>query len=122
MRLQLLKTVSLSAYGTCFMHGSRGGGGKQRVWTCLITWKNIGFLTNTGKDPLKHHIPSLHSMLGHQRHASETPFKWRFTGGPMYARRFYWHLEHLIKKQKNNTTQSWTPSEKTFWIRACVCL
>ena len=22
-------------------------------------------------------------MLGHYRHASETPFKWRFAGGPM---------------------------------------
>ena len=25
-------------------------------------------------------------MLGHHRDASETPFKWRFAGGPMIAR------------------------------------
>ena len=51
--------------------------------------KNIGFLSNTGPDPLKItklHVPSNHSMLGHYRHASETPFKWRFAGGPMMTR------------------------------------
>ena len=30
-------------------------------------------------------LPSQHSMLGHHRYASETPFKWRFAGGPMIA-------------------------------------
>ena len=25
-------------------------------------------------------------MLGHHQHASKTPFKWRFAGGPMMAR------------------------------------
>ena len=47
--------------------------------------KNIGFLSNTGQDPLIITKPtSQHSMLGHQRHAG---FKWRFAGGPMMARR-----------------------------------
>ena len=49
--------------------------------------QNIGFLSNTGPDPLK--ITKLsfqHSMLGHHQHASETPFKWRFAGGPNMAR------------------------------------
>ena len=31
-------------------------------------------------------LPSQHSMLGQHRPASETPFKWRFAGGPMFAR------------------------------------
>ena len=31
-------------------------------------------------------LPSQHSMLGHHRYDSETPFKWRFAGGPMLAR------------------------------------
>ena len=31
-------------------------------------------------------LPSKHSMSSHHRHASESPFKWRFTGGPMMAR------------------------------------
>ena len=30
-------------------------------------------------------LPSQHSMLGHHPHASETSFKWHFTGRPMMA-------------------------------------
>ena len=45
-------------------------------------------------------------MLANQRHASETPFKWRFAGGAMMA--------PLTEKKR---CQSWTPSDKTFWIR-----
>ena len=46
--------------------------------------KNIGFLSNTGLDPLKiTKLSSQHSMLGHHRHASETPFRWRFAGWPI---------------------------------------
>ena len=48
--------------------------------------KNMGFLSNTGPDPLKNHKDTYeHSMLGHHRATSETPFKWRFAGGPMMA-------------------------------------
>ena len=48
--------------------------------------KNIGFLSNTGPGSLKIiKLPRQHSLLGHHRHASKTPFKWRFTGGPMMA-------------------------------------
>ena len=48
---------------------------------------NIGFLSITGLDPLKNtKLPNQHSMLRHHRHASETPFKWRFADGPMMAR------------------------------------
>ena len=39
----------------------------------LKNHKHIGFLSNTGLDPLK---ITKHSMFEHQRHASETPFKW----------------------------------------------
>ena len=31
-------------------------------------------------------LPSQHSRLGHYQHASETPYKWHFAGGPMMAR------------------------------------
>ena len=38
----------------------------------LKNYKNIGFLSNTGPDPLKiTKLPGQHSMLGHHRHASE---------------------------------------------------
>ena len=50
-------------------------------------YKNIEFLSTTGPDPLKiTKLPIQHSMLGHHRPASETPFKWRFAGGPLMAR------------------------------------
>ena len=49
--------------------------------------KNIGFFSNTGPDPLKIvKLPSQLSIFGHNRHASETPFKWLFAGGPKMAR------------------------------------
>ena len=57
------------------MDGSRGvggGGGGQGVQTHLKNYKNIGFLSNTGPEPLIiTKIPSQHSMLGHHRHSSE---------------------------------------------------
>ena len=56
-------------------------------WTPLKNHKNIGFPSSTGPDPLKiTKLPSQYSMLGHHRHASETPFKWRFAGWQMMAR------------------------------------
>ena len=43
-------------------------------------------------------------MLGHHRHASKTPFKWRFSGGPMFAG-ILCYLDplssHHLKTQKN---------------------
>ena len=44
----------------------------------LKNHKNIGFPSNIGADPIKiTKLPSQHLMLGHHRHASKTPFKWR---------------------------------------------
>ena len=58
--------------------GSRGGGGGggQGVRTPPLKNHNtIGFPSNTGLDPLMiSRLPSQHSMLGHQRYDSETPF------------------------------------------------
>ena len=70
--------------------------GGQGVQTTQKNHKNVGFLSNTGPDPLKStRLPSQHSMLDHHRPASETPFKWCFAGGPMMAR-FYWYLDSLF--------------------------
>ena len=62
------------------MGGSRGGiGGSDPPPP--ENHKNIGFLSNTGADPLKiTKLQSQQSMFGHHRHPSETPFKWRFAG------------------------------------------
>ena len=66
------------------MLGSRGGTGGPDP---LENYKNIAFLSNTGPDPLNiTKLPIQHSMLGHHRPASETPFKWCFAGGPLTAR------------------------------------
>ena len=70
------------------MCGSRGGVG----WgsgSPLKNYKNIGFSSNTGLDPLKNHKATMlefnDSMLGHKQHASKMPFKWCFDCGPMIA-------------------------------------
>ena len=48
------------------MCGSRGVG--QGVQTPLENYKKVGFLSNTGPDPLKtKKLPSQHSMLGRHR-------------------------------------------------------
>ena len=82
-----------------------------------ITKKNKVFLSNAGPDPLKNHKDTKqHSMLGYHQHASEIPIKWRFAGGPMMAR-LKWYLDPLLSTTKKHC-QKWTPSDKTFWIRA----
>ena len=56
-----------------------GGTGGPDPPPPLKNHKYVGFLSDTAADPLKitklHvHVPSQHSMLGHHRPASETPF------------------------------------------------
>ena len=56
-------------------HARIQGVGEQGSGPPLKNHKNIEFLGNAGPDPLKiTKLPSQHSMLGHHRHASETPF------------------------------------------------
>ena len=66
------------------MRGSRGGGGGLDP---PENPKYIGFLSNTGLDPLKNHKATKPAFkFGLQRQARETPFKWCIAGGPMMAR------------------------------------
>ena len=87
----------------------------------LKNHKNIGFLSNTGLDPLKiTKLPSKHSMLGHHWHASETPFKWLLLAvrlWPAYSG-IWIGLDPLSPKKK--PCHSWIPSDKTFWICAWI--
>ena len=56
------------------MPGSRGGTGGPDP-PPMKNHKNIWFTSNIDLDPLKiTKLPSQHSMLGHHRHANETPF------------------------------------------------
>ena len=90
-----------------YMGGSRGGDRGSGP-----PEKKIGFPSNSGLNPLKiTRLASQHSMVGHYRHASETPFQWRFAGGPMMAH-VKWHFGPLPipstnpppKKNKKTTT------------------
>ena len=93
----------------------RGGGQGVRTPPPLENYKNKGFISNTGPDPLKiTKLPSQHSMLGHHRPASEGV---SLAGRWWPANSGIWILPLFIKLKKKNRCQSWTTSEKTFWIR-----
>ena len=82
--------VSRNAQSAKVMSGSRGGrggGGGEGVRTPpLKNHKKYRISSNTGPDSLKNHKAiKPDAMLGQHRHASETPFKWRFASGPMVA-------------------------------------
>ena len=80
-------------------------GGDRGPGPPMENHKNKGFLSNTGPDPLKiTKLPSQHSMLGHHRPASKTPFKWRFTGMLMMA-----HLLWYLEKRKKNVKKDGPP-------------
>ena len=102
--------IGLNTKTLWLMRGSRGGTGfrtpppekSQKYRVSLQYWS--GSAENKK-------LPSQHLMLGHHRPTpvSETPFKWRFTGGPMMARfKCYWDS---LSPHRKKTCQ-------TFWIRA----
>ena len=68
------------------LHGriQRGGGGRGSGHP-LKNYRNKGFPSNIDPDSRPENSQSQHSMLGNHGPASETPFKWRFTGWPMMA-------------------------------------
>ena len=113
------------------MRGSRGGGGGGGVRTHLKNHKNIGILSNTGPYPLKiTKLPSHHSMLGHHRHLNGVSLANRWW--PAYSTGI-WILSPLTsdpvgskpsptRKKTRLTCHTWTPTGKTFWIRAYLVL
>ena len=87
----------------------------QGVRTPLEYYKNIGFLSNTGPDPLQiTKLPSKHSMLCHYRPASETPFKWRFAGGAVDGPLIVVFGSFLPSSSLKKRCQSWTPLRQNF--------
>ena len=54
---------------------------------------------------------SQHSVLVHHQPASKTPFKWRFAGGPMMAR-LYWYLDPLSPNQLKERQKVGPPLKK----------
>ena len=66
---------------------TEGGTGGPDPPPPLKNHKNIGFLCNTGLDPLKNHKATkpAFNIVGQHLPARETPFQWRFAGGLMVA-------------------------------------
>ena len=89
------------------------------VGASILDQKSWGPPSWTGSDVKSAIVgPILLSMLGNHRFVSETPFKWRFAGGPMMSH-FKWHFDPLsIASKKKKRCQCWTPSDETYWIRA----
>ena len=119
------------------MGRSRGGGGAggpdpppHTHTHTQNNHKNIGFLSNTGPDPLKNHKATKPSFnvgpsLACQRNAIQMAFRWQADDGPLLvlfgsSLPSYPPPPPPQKKTttKNNPRQSWTPSSKIFWIRA----
>ena len=64
------------------MGGSKGGGAMSP--DPPEKSQNIGFLSNTGPDPLKNHKATKPTFnVSHHRPASEMAFRWRADDGPL---------------------------------------
>ena len=107
---------SLRCHGfVSLLHGvmhariQRGAGGPDP----LKIHKSIGIFCNTGPDPLKKLKATRPAFKVRPTSARQRNAKWRADDGPLKAV-FGSGIPHQLKKQL-----SWTPSDKTFWIRAC---
>ena len=113
--IQLLNFQSMCSRGTIYacMYGSRGEAGGLFP---LKSHKIVGFLSNTGPDPLKNHEATKSAFnvwpsSARQRNAISMAFRWRSDGGPFIAV-FGSPIPHQLKRDQR------PPSDKTFWIRA----
>ena len=105
-------SITRKCHNMCRSRGGDRGSGSPPP---LKNHKNLGFLSNTGRDPLKNYKATKPVF-----NVGPT-FKWCFAGKPMMARLLYWYLDPSLPHQlKKKNHQSWNPSGKTFWIRACT--
>ena len=103
-----------------YMCGSRGGGGGGGGGTGgpdppLKNHKIIGFSSNTGPDLLK----KCWAIIGTPAKHHLMVFRWWADDGPIIVV-LGSSLPSSTKKNKIKNLQSWTPSDKTFWIHACI--
>ena len=99
--------------------GDRGSGPPPPPWK--IT-KIYGFFSNTGPDPLENYKTTKQVFIvGPSSARQRTPFQWCFACGLIMAH-FKWYKSPLPSstktKKKKKRCQTWTPSDKTFWIPA----
>ena len=96
--------------------GDRGSG------PCLESLKAIWFLSNNSPDSLENPkaTKQTFNVVGPSSARKRNAFTWRFAGELMIAC-FKRYLDPLSPHQLKNEL-SWTPSDKTFWIRARLTL
>ena len=100
--------------------GDRGSG-PPPPWKIA---KMSGFLAILVQIPLKPQSfqasIQCRAIIARHRHASETPFKWRFAGGSLMAR-WLWYFDpsspHHSKKKKKKNLVKVGPPLTNFWIR-----
>ena len=97
------------------MGGSRGG--DRGSGTPLKNHKNIGFLCNTGPDPLKNHNPTkpefnVGPSSACQRNAIYMAFRSRVDDGPFKAV----FVSSILLSTKKKRFQIWSPSDPRMYI------
>ena len=116
--------VYLNKYIHCRVPCTDPEGGQGVRTPTLKKHKNVEFLSITGPDPLKFSKilkatkPAFSVGLSSACHLNVF-----FAGGPMMPayNSDIWILSPIKKRRKTlSELQSWTPSGKTFWIRAWV--
>ena len=114
--------LSLALYVIACADPEGGGGGGRGSGSPLKNHKNIGFSSNTGPDPLKNrsYQASIEcwAIIDTPAECHLMAFRWRADDGLLIVV-LGPSLPSSTKKTHKNR-QSWTPSDKTFWIRACT--
>ena len=118
----------------CYLEAEGNNSTYLIVQICRLTWhisdwhawiKRGGYLCNTCPDPLKNHKitkPALNvwPSLARPRNVISMVFCCWVNDGPLIV--VFRSSPHKLKKTKQKKGQSWTPSDKTFWICACLKL
>ena len=111
-----------SVHNVQIQRGGGGGGGRgPDPPPPLKNHKNIGFLRNTGPDPLKNHNPAIIQFWAIIGTPEKRHLKWCFAGGLMIAGSLVVVFGSSLPSTTNKKQKSqgcWTPSDKTFWIHA----
>ena len=76
--------------------------------------KNFGFLSNTTNQKATKPEFNVGPPSSRQRNVILMAFRWRADDGPLLVVFGSFLLSSTIKTKR----QSWTPSDKSFWIRA----
>ena len=118
--------ISMLAHNYVSCADPEGGtGGPDPPPPPLKNHKNIGFLGNSSPDSLKNYKatePAFNVVPSSE--ASEMPFKRGFAGNDddrLIVLFGSTNTPHHLKRKKK-CCQSWTLSDKIFWIRMCVFL